>query len=198
MAMLVFLETAFPPIAGPTLPLAGFVVGRGDASLLGMIVVASIGSLLGNWALYAIAAAIGPDRVRGFILRYGAWSGLTGRHFDRAEDWFAQRADAAVLLGRCVPVVRSLVSIPAGFQRMPFLRFTLLTLVGNLVWITAFISAGALLGDRWTRFEDITGLIEAVIAIAWLAAVAIIVWRRLLRPRLARSGNLPPEDPDTL
>jgi membrane protein DedA with SNARE-associated domain len=195
VTMLVLLETVFPPIAGMTLPLAGFVVGRGDASLPAMIAVASIGSLVGNWVLYGVSAAIGPDRVRVFLLRYGAWSGLTARHFDRAEAWFARRADAAVLLGRCIPIVRSLVSIPAGFQRMPFVRFSVLTFVGNLVWITAFVSAGAVLGDRWSRIDDVTGLIQAVSVIAWAIVVSVVLWRRVLRPRLDRSGQLPPDGP---
>jgi len=88
------------------------------------------------------------------------------------------------------------VSIPAGFQRMPFLRFSLLTLVGNFVWITVFLSAGALLGDRWSRFDDVTGLVEAVIVIVWVVVVAFVLWRRVLRPRLVGTGNLPPDDPD--
>lgn len=197
VTLLVLLETVFPPIAGMTLPLAGFLVGRGEASLPAMIAVASIGSLVGNWVLYGISAAIGPERVRAFLLRYGAWSGLTEQHFDRAEAWFARRADAAVLLGRCIPVVRSLVSIPAGFERMPFGRFSVLTFIGNLVWITVFVSAGAVLGDRWTRIDDITGLIQAVAIIAWAIVVSVVLWRRVVRPRLDRSGQLPPDGPTT-
>lgn len=194
VAILVAVENLFPPIPSEViLPLAGFVAGQGDASLVGMILAATAGSVVGSWILYGIAAAVGPDRFHRFIVRYGKWVRITERDLDRAEAWFDRRSNAAVLIGRCIPLVRSLVSIPAGFRRMPFVRFTVLTAIGSAIWNAALITAGAVLGDRWRRVGDIVGLFQGVVIVVIVALLAYAVWRRFLRPLLSRSGDLPPE-----
>ncbi len=158
VAVLVALESVFPPIPSEVvLPLAGFVAGQGNASLVGMIVAATAGSLVGAWILYGLAAWIGHDRLHGFIERHGRWFGVKPSDIAKAEAWFDRRSSYAVFLGRCVPVVRSLVSIPAGFRRMPLLRFSVLTAAGSAIWNIALISAGALLGDRW---EEVGGIVR--------------------------------------
>ena len=143
VALLVALENLFPPIPSEiVLPFAGFVAHDGRATLIGMIVATTIGSVVGAWVLYGIAAAMGPERFHHFVVRYGKWFRLTSADVARAERWFDQRASVAVLVGRCVPLIRSLVSIPAGFRRMRFVTFTLYTIIGSLVWNTALIGAG--------------------------------------------------------
>lgn len=197
VAFLVALENVFPPIPSEAvLPLAGFVAGRGDANLIGMILAATAGSIIGAWVLYGVAAAIGPQRLRAFIVRFGRWFGVREHHLERAEAWFDRRADAAVLIGRCVPLIRSIVSVPAGFRRMPLGRFTLLTAVGSAMWNTALISAGAVLGERWERVGDFVGLLQGVVIVALVGLVGYAAWRTFVRPRLAAAGDLPPpEDP---
>ena len=119
VAVLVAVENVFPPIPSEViLPLSGFVAGRGDASLPGMILASTLGSLVGAWILYGISAAIGHDRLHLFLVQYGRWFGVKEQDLERAEQWFDRRSGTAVLLGRCVPLIRSLVSIPAGFRRM--------------------------------------------------------------------------------
>jgi membrane protein DedA with SNARE-associated domain len=195
VAFLVALENVFPPIPSEAvLPLAGFVAGRGDANLIGMILASTAGSVVGAWVLYGIAAAIGPERLRTFIVRFGRWFSVREHHLDRAEDWFDRRANAAVLIGRCVPLIRSVVSVPAGFRRMPLGRFTLLTALGSAMWNTALISAGAVLGERWERVGDFVGLFQGVVIVTIVGVVAYAVWRTLIRPRLAASGDLPPDE----
>ena len=195
VAFLVALENVFPPIPSEAvLPLAGFVAGRGDASLIGMILAATAGSIAGAWVLYGIAAAIGPIRLRAFIDRFGRWFGVREHHLERAEEWFDRRADAAVLIGRCVPLIRSVVSVPAGFRRMPLGRFTLLTALGSAMWNTALISAGAVLGERWERVGDLVGLVQGAVIIAVVGVVGYLAWIHLVRPRLAVAGDLPPDD----
>ncbi|MFN0091668.1 MAG: DedA family protein [Acidimicrobiales bacterium] len=196
VAVLVAVENVFPPIPSEVvLPLAGFVAGRGDASLPGMIAAASAGSLVGAWALYALSAAVGPVRLHRFVVRYGRWLRLGEHDLRRAEAWFDRRADAAVFIGRCVPLIRSLVSIPAGFRRMPFARFSALSVAGSVVWNTALIGAGAVLGERWERVGDVVGLMQGALILAVVGLVGLYVWRRVLRPRLAAAGDLPPADP---
>ncbi len=197
VAFLVAVENVFPPIPSEAvLPLAGFVAGRGDANLIGMIVAATVGSLVGAWILYGISAWIGPVRLRAFIVRWGRWFSVREHHLDRAEAWFDRRANAAVLIGRCVPLIRSVVSVPAGFRRMELGRFSLLTALGSAMWNTALIVAGAILGERWEEVGDVVGLFQAVVIIAIIAGVSWLVWRHLIRPRLAAAGDLPPEDLD--
>ncbi len=117
-----------------------------------MVAAATLGSVVGAWVLYGISAAIGPDRLHEFTVRRGRWFGVSVADLDRAEAWFDRRSNAAVLLGRCVPLVRSLVSVPAGFRHMPVVRFTVCTILGSLVWNTALIGAGGVLGNRWRRW----------------------------------------------
>ncbi len=197
VALLVALESIFPPIPSEVvLPLAGFVAGRGEASLVGMVVAATVGSVVGSWVLYGLAAWVGPVRLHRFVARYGRWFRLTEDDLARAEAWFDRRSGSAVLLGRCVPLIRSLVSIPAGFRRMPLVRFTLYSAAGSLVWNGALVGAGALLGDRWERVGDVVGLLQAAVVLLLIAGVAYVAWRRWLRPALAARGDLPPGSPD--
>lgn len=197
VAFLVALENVFPPIPSEAvLPLAGFVAGRGDANLIGMILAATAGSVVGAWVLYGIAAGIGPERLRAFIVRFGGWFSVREHHLERAEAWFDRRANAAVLIGRCVPLIRSVVSVPAGFRRMPLVRFSVLTAIGSLAWNTALISAGAVLGERWERVGDFVGLFQGVVIVAVAALVAYAIWITVVRPRLAAAGDLPPQDPE--
>jgi membrane protein DedA with SNARE-associated domain len=184
VALMVALENLFPPIPSEVvLPLAGFVAGQGRASLPGMVLAATVGSVVGAWALYAIAALVGPVRLRRFVGRFGRWFGVSPADLDRAEAWFDRRAAPAVLVCRCVPLVRSLVSIPAGFRRMPLLRFTLYTAMGSAVWNVALVTAGYVLGDRWDEVEPVVAVLQWIVVAVILAAVAWFVWRRIIQPR---------------
>lgn len=186
VAFLVALENVFPPIPSEVvLPLAGFVAGRGDASVPGMVLAATVGSVAGAWVLYGISAMLGPTRLRAFVVRYGRWLGLGTDDLDRAEAWFDRRSGTAVLIGRCVPLIRSLVSIPAGFRRMPPVRFTVFTALGSMVWNAALVGAGAILGDRWERVGDALDLLEGVLIVVVVALVGFYLWRRVIRPRLS-------------
>lgn len=195
VAFLVALENVFPPIPSEVvLPFAGFYAGKGDASVVGMVLAATAGSLVGAWILYGLAAWIGPERLRRFVVARGRWVGVKERDLDRSEAWFDKRANAAVLLGRCVPLVRSVVSIPAGFRRMRLVPFTICTVIGSLIWNTALIGAGAILGNRWEEVGDVVGIFQWVVILAVVAAVGWFAWTHFLRPRLARAGDLP--DPE--
>jgi membrane protein DedA with SNARE-associated domain len=185
VALLVALENVFPPIPSEiVLPFAGVVSRRGGATLPGMIVAATIGSVVGALVLYGIAAWIGPQRLHDFILRYGKWFRITNEDIERAERWFDRRAVVAVLIGRCVPLIRSLVSIPAGFRRMPLATFLIYTVLGSLVWNTGLITAGYILGeeDRWRTIEDVMGYVQYVVVAAILGAIGWFLWTRFVSP----------------
>lgn len=184
VALLVAIENLFPPIPSEmVLPLAGFVAGRGDANLVGMIGAATTGSVVGAWALYGVAAWIGPARLRALVCRHGRWFGVREADLDRAEAWFDRRGRAAVLFGRCVPLIRSIVSVPAGFRRMDVVPFTILTAVGSTIWNAALIGAGAVLGERWERVGGVVGLLQGLVVVLLVGAVLAFCWSRVVRHR---------------
>lgn len=197
VALLVALENLFPPIPSEiVLPFAGVVARRGGATLPGMIAAATVGSVVGAITLYGVAAAIGPDRLARVVLRYGRWLRVSNDDIARAERWFDRRAVVAVLVGRCVPLIRSLVSIPAGFRRMPLVPFLVYTTIGSLVWNTGLVTAGYVLGeeDRWRTIEDVMGYVQYAVVLGIVAAVGWFVWSRTLSPS-ARSGRVVAADP---
>ena len=173
VAILVIVENLFPPIPSEiVLPFAGFVAQRGDASVVVMILAATIGSVFGALILYYISWAIGPDRLRHFVVRFGKWFGVKESDLTRAEEWFDRRSTTAVLVGRCVPLIRSIVSIPAGFRRMKIVPFALYTFIGSAVWNIVLIGAGAILGDNWDEVGEYVGIFQyVVIAVIGLAVI---------------------------
>ena len=177
VALLVIIENVFPPIPSEiVLPFAGFVAQQGagaaqsDTSVIGMMIAATIGSVVGALILYFVSAAIGPDRLRAFVEKFGKWFGVKAADLVRAEAWFDRRSSLAVLVGRCVPLIRSIVSIPAGFRRMKLSSFVVLTALGSAVWNIALIGAGAVLKDQWDRVGDYVGVFQ------WVGILAIVVF----------------------
>jgi membrane protein DedA with SNARE-associated domain len=201
VALLVVIENVFPPIPSEiVLPFAGFVAQQGagaanaatdaaqsDTTVVGMMIAATIGSVVGALILYFVAAAIGPECLRGFVERFGKWFGVKSSDLVRAEEWFDRRSVAAVLVGRCVPLIRSIVSIPAGFRRMKLTSFVVLTAIGSAVWNIALIGAGAVLGDQWERVGEYVGVFQwLVIAAIFLLFVRFVVSR--LKNRRQQNG----------
>jgi membrane protein DedA with SNARE-associated domain len=201
VALLVVIENVFPPIPSEiVLPFAGFVAQQGatavntaadaaqsDTTVVGMMIAATVGSVVGALILYFVSAAIGPERLRGFVERFGKWFGVKSADLVRAEEWFDRRSVVAVLVGRCVPLIRSIVSIPAGFRRMKLTSFVVLTAIGSAVWNIALIGAGAVLGDQWERVGEYVGVFQwLVIAAVLLLLVRFVVSR--LKNRRQQNG----------
>ena len=172
LVVLVALENAFPPIPSEViLPLAGYNVYLGRMTFPLVILATTAGSVLGSLLLYAIGSWLGKDRLRALMIRYGHFFLLKESDFDKADAWFQRYGGVAVLLGRVVPMVRSLISIPAGIERMPVLRFIVLTAIGSAVWNSFLVGAGWLLGTQWDRVEAWVGTFQWVVIA--LAAVAV-------------------------
>lgn len=191
VALLVALENVFPPIPSEVvLPAAGIHAKDGGSSVVGMIIAATIGSVVGAWILYLGASWIGPDRLRALVVRRGRWVGVKEKDLDKAERWFDRHEERAVLICRCVPLVRSLVSIPAGFRRMDAIRFTVYTAIGSLIWNTALVMVGYAARQHWGTVQDVVGYVQYAVVLAILGAVGWFAWRRIIRVRLH------PEDVD--
>ena len=195
VALLVIIENVFPPIPSEiVLPFAGFVAQQGssaaqsDTSVIGMMIAATIGSVVGALILYFVSAAIGPDRLRAFVEKFGKWFGVKSSDLVRAEAWFDRRSLLAVLVGRCVPLIRSIVSIPAGFRRMKLSSFVVLTAIGSAVWNIALIGAGAVLKDQWDVVGDYVGVFQWVVVAAIIVVLAKFVLSRVKRRNTSKSS----------
>ncbi|MEU0879473.1 DedA family protein [Lentzea sp. NPDC005914] len=178
----VALENVFPPVPSEViLPLAGFTATQGRISLVAAILWTTAGSVAGALVLYFLGSWLGLDRTRRL---FGKLPFVSESDVDKADAWFDKHGNAAVFLGRMVPVVRSLISIPAGVSGMPIARFTLYTAAGSLVWNSALILAGYFLGENYSVIDRYLGWVSTAV----LAALAIaIVWFVVSRLKARRS-----------
>ncbi|MFZ4296659.1 DedA family protein [Streptomyces cinereoruber] len=177
------LENLFPPLPSEViLPLTGFAAGQGVLSLASALFWTTLGSVAGAVALYWIGALFGRERMHAIWARLPL---VKASDLVRTEEWFARHGTKAVLLGRMVPIFRSLISVPAGVERMPLPLFVALTTLGSLVWNGILVMAGYWLGDRWDLVEGYVGVLSKAVLVLVLVAVAAYVAVRL-RGRGAR------------
>lgn len=186
VAALVALENIFPPIPSElVLLLTGFNVSETRFGFVGAIVFATIGSVVGAYFLYGIGRLLNEDRLEAFLAGIGRFVGLKKSDVHKGFQWFERHGTLVVLFGRLVPVVRSVVSIPAGADKMPLGRFTALTAFGSFVWNTIWISIGWGLGDQWKKAGRWGDYIQYG-AIALIAIGLLVLIARARR----RSGSL--------
>lgn len=186
-AIIVGLENVFPPIPSEViLPLAGFSAAQGTFSLAGAIFWTTLGSVLGAVLAYGLGFWLGADRTRAL---FGRIPLMKVEDFDKAEGWFTRHGPASVFFGRMVPVVRSLISIPAGVARMNILLFLLLTTCGSLIWNSIFVVGGYLLGGQWHRIEAVAGWFSNAVVGAIILVMVVFFARRLWRERAARRSG---------
>ena len=181
VGLLVALESVFPPIPSEVvLPLAGFLAGQGRMAFGAVVASATAGSLAGALLLYWLGAALGTARLERLADRIPL---MDARDVRRADEWMARHGTWAVLLGRMVPGVRSLVSIPAGVQRMSLVRFVLLTTVGSAVWNAVFVGLGFLLGEEWDRVGPYSDVLTYAVIGGAALTVGVLAVRRFRRRR---------------
>jgi membrane protein DedA with SNARE-associated domain len=180
LALLMLVETVFPPIPSEAvLPLAGYLVGRGELTFVGVLASSTAGSVVGAMLLYELARHGGRPVVER-LLRFGR---IDAGKLDEAEGWFARRGPWVVLLGRCIPGVRSVVSLPAGLLRMPRWQYLGLTVIGSLAWNTLLAGAGYFLGNHWHRVEDVVGPLSTPLVVLVVLATSAVLLRHGLRRR---------------
>lgn len=174
------LENLFPPLPSEIiLPLAGFTASQGDLGLVAVLIWTTIGSVVGALALYGVGALLGRDRTVALASRIPL---VKASDVLRTEAWFARHGAKAVFFGRMVPIFRSMISIPAGVERMRLPVFLALTTAGSGIWNTAFVLAGYGLGSRWHEVSDIVGTYSKVILGLAVLAVVLFVVLRLRQP----------------
>lgn len=180
VAFLVALENIFPPIPSELiLLLTGFNVSEGRFDVVSGIIAATVGSVVGAYFLYAVGRLLDDVRLERFLATVGRFVGLKQSDVHKGFTWFERHGTKVVLFGRLIPVVRSVVSIPAGGDRMPLLRFTALTAAGSLVWNTVWVAVGWGLGDQWENAGKWGDYLQyAVVAAVAVGLVVIIVRAR--------------------
>ena len=183
---LMALESATLPVPSEiVMPFAGFLVySEGNMSLIGVILVGSIGCSIGSIAAYAVGHYAG----RPLILRYGKYILLRERHLVSAEKWFAKYGDKATFIARLLPVIRTVISLPAGIAKMNFKKFVLYSFVGSVPWTAWLAIVGYWLGSEW---EEISGWFRGLDIVVVVVGIALIVlWY------MRRSGKLGRKQPE--
>ena len=184
VGLMVALENIFPPVPSEiVLPFAGFVAARGGGSVWMMVLASTLGSVGGAVVLYEAGRRIGQERTRRLLCRLPL---VEPDEVDRAVTWFHDHGSGAVFTGRFLPVVRSLVSLPAGADRMPRWRFLVLSILGTAMWNTAWVWAGYLLGQQWRTVAGYSDWLNYAFWAALVLLVGRFVWTR--RDRLTQTA----------
>ena len=187
IALLMFLENLFPPIPSELImPLAGFTVSKGEMELVPAIAAGVIGTMLGALPWYYVGKIAGETRIRQWLDRYGKWIGISVEDIDKSKHWFYRHGTKAVFLGRLIPGIRTIISVPAGFSGMAMPQFLIYSTLGTLAWVGLLTGAGYLLGDN---YEQVDGYLEPVskLVLAGLL-IAFGTWLALkLKKRQKRS-----------
>lgn len=189
--LLIALENIFPPIPSEViLTFGGFMTTQTDMHIAGVIIASTLGSVAGAVALYAIGAVMKQERMERLIVKYGKWLRLKKEDVGKAYGWFDRFGKWAVFLCRLVPLVRSLISIPAGSVRMNLVSFLTLTTLGSLLWNTVLTFIGSAVGESWESVVgqmDVFSNVVYVILGLLLAAGVVIFFRK--RSRSVKSGS---------
>lgn len=173
--MLMLVEHLFPPIPSEVImPLAGYLSASGQMNLALVILSGTAGSVLGTLVWYWVALSIGETRLKRFAARYGRVLTLSPSDIDKARAWFERYGAIVVFFGRMIPAIRTLISVPAGFARMRFLPFFLLTAVGSLIWTCFLTFAGLILESQYARLENYVDPVSKAVV---LAVVLVYVYR---------------------
>lgn len=192
VALLMFLENVFPPIPSELImPLAGFNAARGDMSLWLVILAGSVGTLAGAYMWYAIARKIGYKRIRRLSEKHGRWLSVSPDELDRANAWFDRHDTAAVLIGRLIPTVRTLISVPAGVRRMNRALFLAYSAVGTVVWTALLTLAGYWLEGG---YEAVSAWMNPISTVVVLGLVGIYIWRVVTYNRRGGGRNAKPQE----
>jgi membrane protein DedA with SNARE-associated domain len=179
--LLMLLESVFPPIPSELImPFAGFAAARGDLDLWGVLIAGLLGSLAGTLPWYVAARALGLARLKKLADRFGRLATLNSADIDTANAWFSRYGRWAVLFGRLIPAIRTLISVPAGLVAMPFALFMLASAIGTLAWTAVLTGLGYLLADNYERVESFVDPVTrlVVVALVLVYLYRFFTWKR--------------------
>ena len=185
------LENVIPPIPSELImPLAGFYVGQGQLNFVGVVLAGLAGTVVGALPWYAVGRLVNERRLAGWVDRHGRWVGITAQELDHSRHWFQRHGAAVVFWGRLIPAIRTLISVPAGVELMPFGSFLFWTTAGSLLWNLALTTAGWALGRHWGQVllwvKPVEGLVNKLLVLALAVLVlglGLRLWKRRRNPR---------------
>ena len=177
IALLMLAENVFPPIPSELImPMAGFTAARGELNMVGVVVAGTAGSLAGALLWYYIGRWIGLERLKRWAAKHGRWLAISPEEVDKAAAWFDRHRGKAVLIGRLVPAVRTLISVPAGVAGMALMPFLTYSALGTASWTALLAAAGYLLEDQYQKVGDylnpVSDVILGLIVLGYLYRVA--------------------------
>ena len=190
IVLVMAIENVFPPIPSEAvLPFAGALAADGELSFWGAVAAGTAGSVLGAVVLYGVGYVAHEAGVRRLVAAYGRYVFISEHDLDRAAGWFERYGEAVIFFGRLIPIIRSIVSVPAGYTRMNPVRFLLYTTLGTALWSLLLTYAGWVLGENWETIREYTGPYEnGALAVIVLAGVGFVGWRALRRWRSRDEG----------
>ena len=181
--LLIMVENLFPPIPSEViLTFGGFMTTHSNLTILGVVIAATIGSVVGAIVLYGVGFVINVDRIEKIVDRWGHILRLTREDIHKANAWFEKYGVWTVFFCRFIPLIRSLISLPAGMARMNFWVFLALTTVGTFIWNVVLVNIGAAVGDSWETivgYVDIySNIVYAVLAVLFIVLVWLFIKKR--------------------
>jgi membrane protein DedA with SNARE-associated domain len=172
--LLMVLESACLPVPSEAIMLfAGASVAAGELTLFGVVAAGVLGNLVGSWIAYAVGYYGRID-----LLENNKLIHISPKHLKWADDWFARYGSATVFFSRMLPIVRTFISLPAGVAKMPFWRFTVLTLAGCIPWVVMLSLVGKSVGDNWEEWRDHLHFLDYLVVVGFVALVAYLVLKR--------------------
>ncbi|SDX23390.1 membrane protein DedA, SNARE-associated domain [Marininema mesophilum] len=172
------LENVFPPIPSElVLPFGGFMTIKSNLTLTGVIVTSTAGSVLGAIILYGIGLLLDVTRLEKLVDRWGSVLRIQKKDIHRANAWFDRYGKWTVFFGRMIPIVRSMISIPAGMSNMNFSLFLFFTILGTALWNIILVGAGAMLGKSWTKIVEYISIYSEIVYVGFaILLVVFIIW----------------------
>lgn len=180
IALVMFLENIFPPIPSEVImPFAGSLVAKGELNLPGVLAAGTVGALLGAVVIYYIGVWINRARARHWFAAYGRFVLMSTEDFDRAMTVFRQHGGKMVFIGRLMPAIRSLISLPAGLEKMTFPTFLLLTALGTTLWNLLLAYFGLILGQNWRQILRFVDAYETIFWVVFALGIGFFLIKRL-------------------
>jgi len=189
IGFLMFAENLFPPIPSELImPLAGFSVSQGKMDFSLAVLAGVVGTIIGALPWYYAGKLVGEQRIKSLADKYGKWITVSSKDIDKAKRWFERYGNNAVLFGRLVPGVRTLISLPAGLSVMPVVPFLIYSTIGTTLWVIFLTGAGYLLGNNYELVDEYLAPVSKGVLVLILVAFAVWIFRKKQQANRKRRG----------
>jgi len=175
IGLLMFLENLFPPIPSELImPLAGFAISQGKMQFFPAILAGVVGTMLGALPWYYVGKLVGEENIKRLADNYGKWISISRKDIEKADRWFHKHGEKAVFIGRLVPGIRTLISLPAGISNMNLIPFLIYSTIGTTIWVSFLTFAGYKLGEHYELVDQYLDPVSKIVAV--ILVIALIIW----------------------